>query len=329
MNAAITQSPIKDDIYLGFWINWSYGSISGATLTLTQRDGGLLAAFLALFVTIAGTSFWRIACFALHHLLSSKAASDGIYQQRQAILRNAANGASGLWSLLRMSWVWRKHTQAQPHQRILPLIVFTLTTLVAFTLAGIFSSRVSTSMGNEVLLLSSNCGVPTMDGMDSTVYLNTLLSYITQRTVSSANYAQECYRDNAVIQDCPTFLKKSLPWTSDDNIGCPFPGQEKICRGNSKYLRLDTGYINSNFDLGINTPSSSRFLYRSLIECAPLNTEGYSEQVSLDLVSHNASVIRYYYGEGYADKQSKIYQYSADPPPGNGDFSASPEYTIQ
>ena len=83
MNSSMMQSVTNDDVYLGLWINHSYGKIRGVTLTLTRRDGGLLIAFFALFVTIAGTEFWRISCFAIHHLLSSEHPRDGIYHQRQ------------------------------------------------------------------------------------------------------------------------------------------------------------------------------------------------------------------------------------------------------
>lgn len=41
-------------VHTGVWINWSKGSIPGATLTLTTRNGGIMIAVLALFVQLAG-----------------------------------------------------------------------------------------------------------------------------------------------------------------------------------------------------------------------------------------------------------------------------------
>ena len=315
MSSSVTQSVTNQEVYLGFWINWSYGSIRGATLTLTKRDGGLLLAFLALFVTIAGTCFWRIVCFVLHYKLSSESFKDGIYHQRQAILRNAANSTSGLWSLLQMNWVWRKHTQAQPYRRILPLIMFSVIIICVFILGSIFSSKISTSMGNEVLLLGSTCSIHSQDGLDSEYFFGTYVPYMAERTAFSANYAQECYGKGAMIQNCPTFLRKNLKWTSEHNIGCPFPGKDKICRSNSTNLRLDSGYINSNFDLGINSPPEDQFLYRTVVECAPLNHEGYSKNITIHLGENGTSprhLMRYYYGGSTKDSQM-TYQYSADP----------------
>lgn len=75
-------------VYLGAWTNWSHGKISGLTITLTNQNGALLTAFLALFVTFTSTCFWRILSFTLHQHLSSSSAQDGLYHQRQSILRN-------------------------------------------------------------------------------------------------------------------------------------------------------------------------------------------------------------------------------------------------
>lgn len=332
---SIATHPVTDDgIYLGFWINWSYGRVRGATLTLGAREGGLFAAFLALFVGIAGTSFWRIACFVIHHMLSSEGARDGIYHQRQAILRNATGITHGLWHLVQMNVAWRNCNKARPWQRVLPLITFAFITLVVFVLATIFSSRISTSMGNEVLLDGRNCGVMTIDGMDPNDYWRIFLPNANQRVVSSANYAQECYVNNTMARNCPTFLRPSLPWTVERDVACPLPGQDKICRSNSTNLRLDTGYLDSNRDLGINSAPDNRFLYRTVVECAPLKTEGYAENVTVYPRGNGTGsrqVMRYYYGhrndQGIELESPQTFQYSADQPleilryDGGGDYN--------
>ena len=316
MNSSVTHSVTNNDIYLGFWTNWSYGRIRGATLTLTNRDGGLLIAFLAVFVVVAGRSFWRITCFMIHSALSSNTARDGIYHQRQAILRNAESGGSGLLRLIRMNWAWRTRTRAHPYLRILPLMTFAFLNLGCLTVAPIYSSRVSTSMGDEVLLSGRNCGFGLVDGIDTEDYMTTFLPYIHQRMTFSANYAQTCYRKDTASQDCPTFVRKSLPWTGTYDIGCPFPGRDKICRRNSRNIRLDTGYIDSHFDLGINSPSENRFSVRNMVDCAPLNTEGYSKNLTTYSRRNDTSPkqrTEYYYGETGADGRRWTYDYSADP----------------
>jgi hypothetical protein len=313
-----------DDVYLGVWTNWSRGHINGATLTLSRRDGGLLIAFLALFVTTAGTSFWRICCFFLHRYLSSENARDALYHQRQAILRNANNTTSGAWALLRACWAWRRNNLA-PYQCLLPSTVFAILMLMAFTLAGIFSSEVTTSMGREVLLKGSNCGswmTPTEPTYD---YWAVFMPYASQRRASSMAYAQRCYHSNANPRDCAVYLQPRLKWTADRNATCPFPGGEDICHRDSGNLRLDSGYIESDRHLGINSPSGTRFRYRSVAECAPLKTNGYTKNATVvppgktftkQAIARN--VTQYFYGKriNTGFDLNFTYQYSADEPMG-------------
>lgn len=115
--------------------------IRGATLTLSKCDGDLLTAFLALFVAGAGRSFWRLFCLATHTILSTATARDGLYHQRQAVLRNADGSLNGLKQLIQLAWHWRQKAK-RLWCRTLPLIGFTLLLIVAFQVAVIFSSQV-------------------------------------------------------------------------------------------------------------------------------------------------------------------------------------------
>jgi hypothetical protein len=45
------------EVHLGFWTNWSYGKIQGATVTLTRKNGGFLIAFLAIFIGMVGKRY--------------------------------------------------------------------------------------------------------------------------------------------------------------------------------------------------------------------------------------------------------------------------------
>lgn len=142
MSTAVTNSIPDDSVYTGVWINWSHGRVRGATLTLTHRDGGLLTAFLALFVTVVGISFWRLFCFAMHTRFSAMNVSqDGLYHQRQAVLRNAATSTIGLRYFVQMVWAWRSRASRR-WLRILPVMSVTLILTAAFQFASIFSSQV-------------------------------------------------------------------------------------------------------------------------------------------------------------------------------------------
>lgn len=127
---------LDDDIYLGFWINRSVGNFRGATLTLDRQRGSLLIACLALFVGATGRSLWKIIRCALHFRLSAQSLTDGVYQQRQAILRNSGLAHEAVIALLFSCHAWRKNgTPAL--RRTLPLALLAAILSAAFTIAGI------------------------------------------------------------------------------------------------------------------------------------------------------------------------------------------------
>lgn len=64
----------------------------------------------------------------------------------------------------------------------------------------------------------------------------------------------------------------------DVQAACPFQNSS-ICRSNTSNIRLDTGYIDLNRDLGVNARPDNNILFRAVLECAPLETEGYVEPV--------------------------------------------------
>lgn len=279
-------------VYIGAWTNWSYGSLRGTTITLTSRDGALLIAFLAFYVGLAGSSFWRIACFAIHQMLSSDRSEDGLYHQQQAILRNSTTDVVGLWNFLQTNWFWRRNASS-PFRRMLPLIGFSILHIAVFGVAGIFSSQVSTAAGNEVLVSSSNCGHLTDNtNMYTADTFKLLFPYVSETVILSSSYAQQCYRQDAVAPSCKTFIQPRLPTTSS-TAACPFNG---MCVGNGEIaLVLDTGHINSHFDLGLNAPPEDRWTVRKVTTCAPITTVGYSTSYH----PTNSTVdgyVEYYYG---------------------------------
>ena len=314
------QLSTDDDVYLGVWTNWSHGKIRGATLTMSRRNGGLLTAFLALLVGVAGTSFWRIGCFFVHRCYSSKVAADALYHQRQAILRNSYNSQSGLVTLLQICWAWRRITIAS-FWRFCPAIVFAIITFTGFTIASIFSSAIATSMGQEVLLQSSNCGA--WNEPDDAEQWMSWYPYMTKSVASSLAYAQRCYRKDVDPRDCALFIQSRLQWETDHNATCPFP-DKGICLNDYGNLRLDSGYIHSDHHLGINSSPETSFLIRTVVDCAPLRTEGYKKNTTT-VVSYQGSkatntadgkestnniLTEYFYGKINDSVWNSTFQYS-------------------
>lgn len=288
-------------VHLGTWTNWSRGRIMGATLTVSRTDGNYLLSFTAFFISLVSARFWRIICFLLHNRLSTPEPRDALHHQRQAILRNSNSAASDLWRLLQLIWAWRG-VAGRLLARTLPLIATAVFSAAAFTVAGGFSSQISTGIGNEVLLAGSNCGITYTQGFSSAPA--TLSVFVANQALNADNYAQQCYSAyTSHTFDCTSFIKPRLSSSVDFNAPCPFANQG-ICRSNNSNIRLDTGYIDSSEHLGINAPANDRILFRSILECAPLVTENYSENVTLPTGNYT----RYYYGPKIKAAQNFTYQ---------------------
>ena len=275
-------------VHVGYWTNWSYGRITGATITLDSRQGTFLTAFLAVFVTFVGNRLWKIICFGLHQCLSSGKAEDGIYHQRQMILRNSTNEINSLGNLLSMLLAWRKKAD-RPFYRMLPLIGLSMICVPAFAVASIFSSKISSAMGNEVLISSPSCGIPSENTQDPQKLQTIFSPWFSRQMSTSANYARKCY-SNASVDGCGPFIRRQLPSTVDRNASCPF---ESLCRNKDNNIKLDTGFLNSHTDLGLNAPQNLRFTMRIVNHCAPLISEGHKKPFNY---SDDLSYVRYFYG---------------------------------
>jgi len=292
-------------VYTGLWTNWSYGRILGSTLTLSTRDGTLLVAFIAYFVTFVGTRLWRIICFGVHHYLSAPAQpNDAIYHQRQAILRNTSSPSGTLISVIQLAWTWHKkgrHLWA----RVLPIILGTTIAACALVVASGFSAKVARD--SEVLIDGANCGwVPS--GSTSAAADETLLYPLTAKRLNiDSTYAQQCYSANTSSGSlgCNTYIRQALPYTVATNASCPFSAE--LCATQENVL-VDTGFIDSHADLGWNAPESQRFEYRLQMHCAPLSQENFT---SMRNGSNGRSFTEYFYGPSWSPDNSTKHTFMA------------------
>ncbi|KAI0151644.1 hypothetical protein GGR57DRAFT_471019 [Xylariaceae sp. FL1272] len=303
-----------DSVYLGVWTNWSRGLVLGTTFTTTREYGNLLISFTAIFVGFVAARFWRIICLALHRLYSTSKPQNAIYHQRQVILRNSTSSESGLWSILQLLWAWRASRTGRLAS-IVPTGLIAAVCLVTFTIAGGFSSTISTAAGDEVLIRSSECGILFPNG--TSAYAASAFSYLAEQLNDAVNYAQQCYNTSEATGNsdstmaCSKFAVSNLPTASlDTTASCPF--DQKLCRKQDSNIRLDTGYI-GNDKLGFNLPNEKGFAWRYVLHCAPLVTEGYETTA---ISSRGVGRVRYHYGSqttGPVDNQTSLdYLYEVD-----------------
>lgn len=258
-------------VYTGFWTNWAEGQTFGATLTLSARNGAYLVALLALFVRIAGGHLWSIIGFAVFRLRSSSAVHDGLFLQHQAVLRNNSSDSGALWEFLRSAVYWRGRVNS-PVPRSLGLAALAILNIAAFAIAGVFSSRAA-STNSQVLLAPTTCGAwPFLDQIDSSE------SYSFQHDVLSraSRLAPVCYNSTSLSYngtqtfpspECTISGRHLIQWNMSHTNNCPF--DSSLCAGNTVVI-LDSGYVDSLYDLGINGRPEDRLLYRQTSTCTPL-----------------------------------------------------------
>ncbi|KAI1739076.1 hypothetical protein F4680DRAFT_466641 [Xylaria scruposa] len=272
--SASSTSTDEYPVYVGVWTNWSRGQILGSTLTLTRRESDLLVAFTAFFIAFIATRAWRIICFAIHRSGSQKTPQNIVYHQHQAILRNSSTAEGAVELLSSILWANKNSTG-----RFRPLSTAVIATLCisSFTIAGGFSSYISTAIGDEVLMKSMNCGQ-----VDRNLTANddpVSVAYTTVQINNAANYAQQCYSSSGGdgnLLGCGRFVKKEIIASVDKKATCPF--HTSLCRNGTSNIRIDSGYLSSHDHFGLNSPPDQRVLFRNVYSCAPLVTNGYTSQ---------------------------------------------------
>lgn len=204
------------------------------------------------------------------------------------VLRNSVSAVSTLWASLQLAWCWRAVADGYL-ARTLPTIIFAVSAFCAFTIAGGFTSSISSAIGKDVLIDGSQCGTVESDAFTGDT-LAVIWPWYSQSVNNVANYAQQCYSSNATGNlDCATFVKTRLQISSDLNASCPFT--DDLCRSQDSNLLLDSGLISSD-DLGLNMPRDQRMFHRHVLQCAPLSTDGFSSQASTERNNYT----RYWYG---------------------------------
>ncbi|KZF21368.1 hypothetical protein L228DRAFT_262392 [Xylona heveae TC161] len=257
-------------VYTGPWINWSHGLILGSTLTLKVSHGGLLTAFLALFVSMAGGQAWNILAYIIHQCRARQRDRDGYHHQQQAILRNTGTAGAAAYEFARMIFPWWRRARF-PVWRSLPLAFAALLNLALFAVAGVFSSEVTKSTGNETLIRSPHCGFVFLDSNTSSeAQILALQSIALNETLAAANYARACYGSNPDPLQCNQFTRREISWKENANASCPFESGLCFFSDTAAY-QMDTGLIDSHDVLGVNAPEYDRVEFRKSTTCAPLH----------------------------------------------------------
>ena len=162
---------------------------------------------------------------------------------------------------------------------------------------GTFSSRVSSSSANEILIIGRDCNVDlhNKNDVDNDQY-STLAR--NRNAAEYLAYASQCYQvdDSTRPNNCRTMTIPALPVKVDSNASCPF--DNKICKQPSGNILIETGVLDSYEYFGLN--AGPHFSIQMTEHCAPIVTAGFSSS-SVDPDRNYVNFTSYNYGRGYFD----------------------------
>lgn len=213
----------------------------------------------------------------MHQLRVSKKPRNGLYHQQQATLRNSGSDIKTTWQLITEWWAWRS-VVPNAFRNSITLTLIGFLHLLAFGATGILSSQITT-IDNQVLMSSSpTCGPWKMDFEDgSSAYTqsgNEYNNYFQNLVESSREYVQSCINEPETLPECDRHKKQQLNFSSR-RVPCPF---EDLCLGPlNNSLALDSGFLDSRDDFGINAKDEDRIQIRITATCSPITTEGYTK----------------------------------------------------
>ncbi|KAF1963780.1 hypothetical protein CC80DRAFT_433639 [Byssothecium circinans] len=260
---------------VGFWNNWSKDGAASLTLTLPSNASKVLLSLITLFIYIVGGCTWNIICFAAHQLLSTDKAKDGLYHQRQAVLRNSMSPSSSLWYFIKLGRFWRSNAR-RSWRRQLPFILINLLHILCFAVAAVMSVQVAYT-GHAVLIRPTKCGIGQLvNGTDATsdiTYRSKAAADIRKSMLLSMEYARNCYGEEAAVktpQSCKFFRTTQLPYELEVEVPCPLRPRS-LCRNSSAgTIRLQSEMLDSHTFFGINSRKKDRIEFGKAAVCTPL-----------------------------------------------------------
>jgi len=262
-------TPGEPRVYSGVW----YNEDSRAwILTLEQQHGQLLFAAMVFYVTVVSTKAWSIAKCVLHQYRANGRVDDLPTRKTQLVLRNSGTGFHALTELLCLFWKIRSHFRdsKRRHQLLAPglLLLFALVFTTAFLVASNMTSYIASTTDTNVLLLPSNCGGimnhPNITKPEMATYMSSKLG-------EAVRHQKICYtgdQQSILHPACRTLPGERLNYTVED-VECPFNNGICITNGSTP-LKIDSGFINSNHHLGLNSKMDDSIDVRRIVTCSPL-----------------------------------------------------------
>ncbi|KAJ9425989.1 hypothetical protein QL093DRAFT_2630054 [Fusarium oxysporum] len=198
------------NVYTGMWVDYSNGRITGATITLTARNGLILVAALSIFLVLVGSQFWSILTLDIHWMNATDKITDILHFQHQATFRNAGTSIGATRELLALPFPWRRR-QTGPRDFSVTILrsrawaLLALTNFCVWSTVGPFSCAITRSAGSHILIAPGTCGI-VFDNTSETGLSSKSLS----KTIIADTHARGCYESNDSSAQCNSFVQKQL-----------------------------------------------------------------------------------------------------------------------
>lgn len=218
-----------------------------------------------------------IFCFIIHQVRSDPQPRDGLYHQRQVLLRNDPSAFTTLVNLLRLSWTWKQRA-AQPWGRHIPLIALCIVHIAFFAVASLLVGFAATTGTDGLVLLRGEDVCYWWHASGSNLNAVTLTSFwATERPLLQEVhvYAEDCYDVSGLTvtntKPCnSSFASANIGFSVELNVDCPFP-DPSFCRSSKEgAVRMTSELINSNKHLGLNAKLEDQINFRQIMTCSPL-----------------------------------------------------------
>ncbi|KAK4501036.1 hypothetical protein PRZ48_006842 [Zasmidium cellare] len=268
-------------VYEGVWYNHAAQEL---VLTLRPAAAGFLEAALVTFVHLVAAATWPIWRYILYSIRQTST-QDVFHAQRQVAIRNSNTAANAAGQMLKMMFGWRKY-KVHSFARGFVYLVICVAVFILWTICGLYAPYIYTRTSTDVLLAGSDiCGYPSTPGGASTQSLEmfTLNAAANVDGMRAADaYVQQCYGKNGsdLATKCNAYPHRSLNFTTSDGE-CPFGDNGSACISvNSTVMKIDTGYLDSSRDFGINLGHEYTIQYRKVSTCSPIHTNGFVKVVN-------------------------------------------------
>ncbi|KAF2163547.1 hypothetical protein M409DRAFT_26160 [Zasmidium cellare ATCC 36951] len=263
-------------VYEGVWYNHAAQEL---VLTLRPAVAGFLEAALVTFVHLVAAATWPIWRFILYSIRQNST-QDVFHAQRQVAIRNSNTAANAAGQMLKMMFGWRKY-KVHSFARNFIYLVVCVAVFILWTICGLYAPYIYTRTSPDVLLAGSElCGWPSTPGgaTGESLEMFTLNEAAMVDGMRAADaYVQQCYGKNGsdVATKCNAYPHRSLNFTTSDGE-CPFGNNGEVCVSvNSTVMRVDTGYLDSSRDFGVNLGHENTIQYRKVSTCSPIHTAGF------------------------------------------------------